>query len=258
VEARPKATCTRADEAIAIDGINEEWIGQLKVIDRTGLALGVKRDREFLYLAVLFSDSPYRTQVLNQGMTVWFDPDGGKDKIIGISFPSGNMAGPGFRDPGAPDGSDREPPVEANCFLVLGPGKDQRTQMGFSEDEVIQVKAAEAGPTLFYELKIPLGRSGDQPYGIGVKSDRKLGLGLTVSGRNSMEPGEGGFSRDQGGMPGGSRQGGGIGGGMPGGMGGGMPGGMGGGRPGGGMGRPDSTRLMDLWIQVENIGKAGR
>lgn len=252
--ARPKLKCSRAENAITIDGVNKEWIGQLKVIKKTDLAVGVKRDQEFLYLAVLFSESPYQDQVLNQGMTVWFDPDGGKNETIGINFPSRSMGEPDFREPDNHEENESEPPEkpgrknldEAEYFLVLGPGKNQRTQMGFSEGEIIQVRAAENGQTMFYELRIPLEQSDAQPYGIGVKPGKKLGIGLKLADLDSMRGRERNLSRDRGGM----------GGGMPGGMGGGAPGGMGGGREGGGMGRPDSAKTLDVWIQVEDIEKS--
>lgn len=119
----------------------------------------------------------------------------------------------------------------------------------------VNVRAALEEGVLFYELKIPLARTDVQPFGIGVREGKKLGIGFTTP---KME--------DRRSRMGGDMSGGGMGGGMSGGMGGGTGGGMGGGRGGmsrggmgggrGGMERPEMPERLNLWIQVEDIEKA--
>ena len=141
--------------------------------------------------------------------------------------------------------------AEADCFMIVGPEKDQETLVEFVDASDVTVRATLEEGILFYELKIPLNRSEQQPFGIGIRSNKKLGIGFTTpkmeDRRSQMNAGgRGGMSR------------GGSGGGMPGGMGGDMPGGMSGGRGGmgGGMERPGMPERLNLWIQVEDIDKA--
>ncbi len=289
VFARPKVKCAWSKAAVTVDGINKEWIGSLKIIDKNVPALGVSRDEEFLYLGVLFTEPARQRKILTRGMTVWFDPDGGTEKTLGIRFPAGLGDSGMFRDsrpdPGQ-DPNDREQLESEHIdqiagealekpeyFLILGPEKDQQTQVGFSGIENIEVRAARQDYTLFYELKIPLHRTSTHPFGIGVKSGRKLGIGFETPADDEMRrQGDGGMSGGMGGgmgggipgsmgtgIPGslGTRMPRGMGTGMPGSMGTGMPsGGMGGRGMGGGMGRSNGDEPVKIWLQVEDIESA--
>jgi hypothetical protein len=188
VHARPKIKCAWSKTTIAVDGLNKEWIGSLQIVDKDIPALGVSRDEDFLYLGVLFTEPGRQRQILSRGMTVWFDPEGGTEQTLGIRFPAGLEESNMFRDsrpgPGqVPDDQDQldskqldqiagEVLEKPEYFLVLGPEKDQQTQIGFSGSENIEVRASRQDYTLFYELKIPLYRTSAQPFGIGVKSGR--------------------------------------------------------------------------------------
>ncbi|MFH1409937.1 MAG: hypothetical protein ABIG80_00005, partial [Patescibacteria group bacterium] len=151
--ARPKVKCVWKEHAIIVDGLNEEWIGSLTIIEKKHLALSVLRDEEFLYLGVLFSESIQQMQILRQGMTVWFDPEGGTKKRLGIRFPSGPMEPRDFHDPenrGRIDAEQidqtaREVLEKSDYFLVLVPEKNQQTQIGFSGSKDIEVRAAKQG-----------------------------------------------------------------------------------------------------------------
>ncbi len=260
VQAGPKVKCTAKTAVITIDGINQEWEGSLEVIEDENLALNVMRDEQFLYLGVLFSGSDQQRQAMIQGLTVWFDTDGGKDEDFGIRFPKGLMdsgymqenAGEGRPDPEEMVRAAEEQLVEADYFMILGPKKEQQTPVEFMDAADVNVRATLEEGVLFYELKIPLARTEAQPFGIGVREGKKLGIGFTTPKMESRRPQMSGGMSDRGGM------GGGMSGGMGGGMGGGRGGGMGGGRGGrgGGMDRPEMPERLNLWIQVEDIDKA--
>ena len=241
LQARPKVKCVAKTAEIKIDGINEEWNGSLSVIDDENLALKVMRDENFLYLGVLFNESDQQMQALMQGLTVWFDSDGGKNEEFGIRFPGGIMNS-GYMEEasrnGRPDPEDmaraaEEKLAEADYFMIVEPEKDQETLVEFVDASDVKVRATLEEGIMFYELKIPLKRSEEQPLGIGVREGKKLGIGFTTPKMEDRRPRMGGDMR-----------------------GGGMGGGRGG--MGGGMNRPGMPERLNLWIQVEDIDKALR
>ena len=51
--------------------------------EKQDVTVGLLNDEEFLYVSLLTSGSVGR-QAMATGLTVWFDPDGGKDEWYGI------------------------------------------------------------------------------------------------------------------------------------------------------------------------------
>jgi hypothetical protein len=258
---------------VAIDGTPAEWEGATTWVENPNVAIGVVNDQYYLYICL---SSPVRsivTQVVRNGLTVWFDAEGKKGKKVGIRCPLG-AAPPG--KPGAP-GAPRAPVGlgEADKIREVAGDSDQFRAMiardlagagatieviGPGEGDVRTVKAGEAGGIevalgyvsgrLIYEIKVPLRRSEAHPYGIGWSGDGQVGIGfetpeITVEapdGAMQGGPGPGGDEGDGwgGGGPGGE---GGAGGGPPGG--GRRPGGMNG--PGGPGGAPEP---LEVWGKI--------
>lgn len=274
IYARPKVKCVWKKNPVTIDGLNKEWIGFLNIIEKESMALGVKRDEDFLYLGVLFSRGPKLKQVSKQGMIVWFDPEGGKQRKIGVQFPLGQGEPGSFQDP-INHGPKKNPPMnqtaekskpEKTRFVFLVAEEDDESILEYLEAENIEVQSDQLGQTLFYELKIPLNRSKDQPIGIGVRSDKKLGIGFEASGMEEDRKNE--YSRrydSAGGSIPGSRTSGGLNSSLGGGIGSGIPGSMNTRMPGrrSGIpryqtqysGRPGMPETLNVWIQVEDIEK---
>src|SRR5512135_2473988 len=99
----------RAGDTIAIDGVNQEWQGKLTPIKDAPVSMAFYNDGDFLYLCLTTSDRPTRTAIERQGLTVWFDSEGGKKKDFGVEYPlglpgmtvverSGEMGEPSIRD----------------------------------------------------------------------------------------------------------------------------------------------------------------
>ena len=274
IYARPKVKCVWKKNPVTIDGLNKEWIGYLNIIEKEAMALGVKRDEDFLYLGVLFSRGPKLQQVSKQGMIVWFDPEGGKQREIGVQFPLGQGEPGSFQDP-ANHGPEQNPQMnqtaekripEKTRFVFLVAEEDGESILEYLEAKNIEVQSDQLGQTLFYELKIPLNRSKDQPIGIGVRSDKKLGIGFEASWMEENRNDEYYRRYDSAGgrMPG-SRTSGGLNSGLGGGIGSGIPGSMNTRMPGRRssiprsqtqyLGRPVMPETLNVWIQVEDIEK---
>jgi hypothetical protein len=178
-------------------------------------------------------------QVMRQGLTVWFDPEGGRKKTLGISFPLGFQ---GRREPPAEFGEEpdieelqRTLPMSLNELEILGPDPKEKRRMRKAEAKGVDVAMNFSSGKLVYELKIPLIKSPDRPYAVNVKPGSSFGIGIETNPRRDMGQSP---RRNTGGM---RRP---VGGGNP---------GMGG---RGGMdqmpvgGRPGRLRNLKLWLSV--------
>jgi len=78
-----------SQEQVNIDGDESDWQEALTYVEGKNVSLGVKNDGEFLYVCLVSTDRMLRRQMMMRGFTVWFDPDGGKEKTFGLRFPIG-------------------------------------------------------------------------------------------------------------------------------------------------------------------------
>jgi hypothetical protein len=235
----------RRDGAITVDGKFDDWYGNLAEFSDQPVSIQVLNDGEFLYLRLTASDAGARAQIMRRGMTVWFDPQGGTKKKIGVRYPvvehgesddAGRGRGAGGYGGGGhghargeqPEGTTEDTMSPTDRVDILGPGKDDARSLTRDHLSGVDVAMRTEEGTLRYELKIPLVRTADHPYAIETQTGKTIGLGL-----ETPKP-------EQHAMPSGGRGGGGGfggGGGMGGHGGGGMGrGGGGGGSHGGGGG----------------------
>ena len=72
-----------------VDGSMEDWQNSpLAVFEDEHLALGVRNDSNYLYLAGRIADASVQRITARSGMTFWVDPDGGESQDIEIHFPA--------------------------------------------------------------------------------------------------------------------------------------------------------------------------
>ena len=247
---------------VIIDGSAEDWAGALRLFEgESGVSIGVRNDAEAIYVALVVRDQAKLRQIMRAGLTLWFDPDGGKDRIFGIAYPLspegmdrsglGGMPGgmPGGRSGGLSEGGREE--VEAAMrerFIesldeleVLHDGEEHGMRIPANSASGIRVAGSFEYGELVLEYRIPLGDSESTAYELPMVSE-ELGLGL-ISPEMEMPAGA---------RPAGGGGRGGMGGGGRGSSGGGGRGGMGGGGRGGG-GRGGMSRQnepIDTWARV--------
>ncbi|MFZ1947056.1 MAG: hypothetical protein WAW06_05880 [bacterium] len=246
---------------VSVDGVPDEWQGAITYIEDPNVTLGVMNDDQYLYLCFSTPLKSVVTQILRQGLTVWFDADGGKDKTFGIhcplaapaAMPDTTRAPDRHEDPRAFGGALAKGIREAAGLMeIVGPGKDQRAVLTPSEGRGIEVRLGAQDGRIVYELRVPLIVSDTHPFAIAAKAVRVVGVGFdapaaAAQGRGAPPEGgqvPGGFGGDgpEGGGPGGGRPGGGPEGGGPGGMG-------GAGRPQGPQG--ETTEPLEVWCKVK-------
>ena len=255
----PRIDSKWLDREIVIDGVDGDWQGARLNIERANVDFGIFNDRNYLYLVVGSIDRTLQMQMVRMGFTVWFDPEGKQNKILGVRFPVRDLdVG---RERGLP-GAERRPPsaeqmvekiletLETGEMEIYGRGEEYGRRMPLAAAGDLLLRASYSAGRLIYELRIPLIHGPRAPYALGVYPGDEIGLGFeTVEfDRARMGRERGGFGG--GGIGRGGRLG--EGGGGSGGRGGGYGGrGPGGGerspRPrGGGMGDP-----FKFWMKLQ-------
>jgi uncharacterized membrane protein YgcG len=230
-------------QPITIDGRTDDWQGELFVVPGERMMIGFVNDGHFLYVAVLVEEAFQRNLVLYQGLTVWFDPKGGKEKAFGIRYPLGLPPGERPAPKMGAEGEGLTPvdlPEGALAELeIIRSEKEPPQRIRVADLKGVEVKVTPSTGLLVYEMKIPLAADADHPVAVGTLPGRTVGIGFeTPKFDASSIPRNSG-----GGMPGGGGgRGGGGGGGGRGGMGGG--GGMGG--RGGMMGLAEPLKIWAI------------
>lgn len=79
------------DKNIKIDGRSDDWVGSLTYVDKQNISLGVVNDTDYLYICLAAEDQALISRILRQGMILWFNPEGGKNKTFGINYPVGRQ-----------------------------------------------------------------------------------------------------------------------------------------------------------------------
>jgi hypothetical protein len=274
------------DGEIVIDADDHDWKDYPFYYDeKTRSCIGLYNDNENLYICFQTMDEDVQRQITRQGLLVWFNQTGDKEKQLGISYPLG-------RQPGGPGGPMDEssgmpgPPPERSSDVsgyppnmesgdkkrppkrTFGQGLESMEMLeillsedvtGFSYDPQraakigihARCKIDERG-RFVYELKMPLMKTEKTPFAIATSAVKNIGIGfMTVEVKKRSGGGMGRGGGPGGGGPGGGMPGGGMpGGGMPGGgmPGGGMPGGGMDGGPGGGIGSGGGD--LEIWTNV--------
>ncbi len=255
---------SRTPEAeITIDGLTEDWKGALYLLADEQAFVGFMNDHDYLYVCLVSGDSRRPSQLMREGLTVWFDPAGGTKKVLGLRFPASTppasregagarRGGEGARrpSPGAGPGPAED---EVEILRSKGPASE-RVALAQLANIGLELKADISGGAFTYELKIPLALSEKQPVAVGAAPGAAIGIGFETGTIRARAEGD-----DSGGEQGGGGRGGGMGG--MGGMGGGRGGrgGMGGGRGGSG-GTMNGPKPIDFWTEVRLViaGKAAQ
>jgi len=167
------------NEELVINGTGEQWKDATMLIPGPEVLVGVKNDKENLYLCLMTSNRMTQIQMLALGTTVWFDTEGKKDKAFGIQFPVSGLL-QGRRFPAQQNTEDLRRLIEAaqRQYEIVGPGAGEHHRLADKQDKGVDVHLGYADGTLTYELKIPLHKSADHPYAVSADLLNPLTIGL--------------------------------------------------------------------------------
>lgn len=231
------------DREIMIDGDASEWRGTEQYSDDDkGVRFAVFNDGEYLYICFTTWNTRTQQQILVRGLTVWFDAEGGDDRVYGIEFPM--TKGPEeLRRMRETTSRDRvraieELLIQSRSEMIVGRSEDSEWQWMFVEDAVelgIEAVLDMDNRILVYELKVPITGGQGFPFPEGLADGGIAGVGFEM-GRIDLEEMRENMMQER---PQGARGGGGK---------------MGGGMRGGGMSsgtREAMTEELEAWMKIK-------
>lgn len=78
------------DRPIKIDGKYTDWSKSTVYYDEnTKVVLNLVNDADYLYICLISRNRAIETKIMESGLTIWFDHEGGQKKEFGIRFPIG-------------------------------------------------------------------------------------------------------------------------------------------------------------------------
>jgi hypothetical protein len=188
-----------AAQEIIIDGKTDDWRGNLKPVKDTNVAVSVSNDQQNLYLCLRVDNEAYSSQIMRQGLTVWFDLRGKKKKTLGLRYPiafqperdrptdwqpGGNQKPPMKMEPG------QEPLFEERFseLEIIRPGGNEPVRMNISEVKGTEIKLVPSRLGLIYELKVPISESDEYPFALNLVKSKQIAIGFEVNEFEGVRP----------------------------------------------------------------------
>ncbi len=233
------------DTPMTVDGIGSDWENvTVTDFEDPNVFIGLSNTNDRLYVLMGFQDLGLARSIQRNGITIWLDNNGDKEKEIGIKYVP-EFAGEDNRKNGQ---TDRLSPEQQSVFeervqnRMTGISIVNRLGEGYSPEtgEFTPIGASKSEYGRFtFEIMIPLRRDRSIPFAIDISEGDNISLGLEIGNsqaslgrRSGQRPmGGGGRSGDRGG--------------------GGMRGGMPGGGTRGSNGNQQMLQHHELWIKVQ-------
>ena len=78
---------------INIDGKYSDWEESTAYYNEEAkLVLNLVNDADYIYICLISRNRAIEAKMMESGFILWFDPDGGRNKVLGIHFPIGGMS----------------------------------------------------------------------------------------------------------------------------------------------------------------------
>ena len=205
------------DHEIVINGKYTDFGNAMAYYDeKEKIAINLFNDKDYMYICLISRNRRIETQLMESGLTLWFNPDGGKNKVFGIRFPIGmretgmsiteeERSNSSWQGQEERENAGRERGRHRNYWkrlevleglqekieLIIGPvnAKSKGMPIELSLEDAakqgIEAKIGHQNDYFVYELKVPLIKSGQHQYAIGLKAGKPIGFGLEIGAPNS-------------------------------------------------------------------------
>jgi hypothetical protein len=191
----PQIKCGPCNTLIAINGIDEEWKTNRTNVIGNKTSVGTCRDNEFLYVHLLTSDPELSMQIINFGLTLWFDPQCSQKKAIGVQFPVIHMQPPPPRDGNPPVGDELQKYLNMRLKDIIVEFTENKNVRQMSMEEAIKqginAKIGVSPGLLCYELQYPLHMTNAYTMGLGLMNQKQIEICIetpVIDFNKIMEP----------------------------------------------------------------------
>jgi hypothetical protein len=170
---------------LILSGSGPGWPPSATTFEDRRISGTVYNDSEYIYIGLRTNNRDLQRLMLREGITWWFDRDGGGKKSFGVHYP---LPASGKRPPGGdeerdgvPPPADREEQMKLPTELELYTGENEHERMSILATGGIEAGFHRQRDTLVYELRVPLAAGAKHPFGIGVSRGTLIGLGAVTT-----------------------------------------------------------------------------
>ncbi len=170
----------------SVDGSLDDWGGRLSYVGDRPVSMSVLPTDSLLYVAVSIQDQQLARAVAVNGLMVWVDPSGSKQRHYGIRYPLGlRRQQPAGRS--SDETASTDTPAEAfervslsELEVVRSDSVRRRIPARFSSG--LRAEASLSPGSLIYELAVPVGATaegrGERQYGLQAALGSTVHIGL--------------------------------------------------------------------------------
>ena len=157
------------------------WRGALFPLGERDASLAVRNDDRFLHVAFMTTDPGLQERILNQGIFIWFDPNGGEARTFGVRYPVAGSSLPASMDevphpegtlPGAGWGRP------GDDLEIYTDGYKEYERIGMKDAGGIDVRVTKFSDTLLCQLRVPFREHGRGPYAVSAAPGGLIGVGI--------------------------------------------------------------------------------
>ena len=210
---RPDLISAWRDHEIVINGKYTDFGNVMTYYyEKEKIAINLFNDKDYMYICLISRNRRIETQLMESGLTLWFDPDGGRNKVFGIRFPLGrisitkeesNNSNWQEQEEGKDAGEEKDgdenswkqlealegsqEKIELIIESVNAENKDMLIELSLKDaiKQGIEAKIGHQNDYFVYELKVPLIKSSQHQYAVGFKVGKPMGFGLGTVAKNA-------------------------------------------------------------------------
>jgi hypothetical protein len=182
-----------AAKALTIDGLASDWTeGPMVLHEGTKAEIAFRNDAGDLYILVVFKDPKFWSTLEKSGVTVYFNARGENKKDRGIKFIKlmltsdqliARRQGQGRKLTDEQIAAIKAKPIHT-LFLYDIVNKKEHKMMAAAKPALLpDFNAVKSGNVWTFEIKIPLARNENQPFGVGVEPGSDVKIGIEWGGR---------------------------------------------------------------------------
>ncbi len=211
------ATSAWAASVPKIDGVPDDWAGVPRNLDKsTKVEYAFRNDAENLYILFEFKDPKFQSSIRQTGLTVYFSPNGSKDKERGIVLMQMMLnadqliavlekQGQTFTEERKKELHNQKEYLFYDAEVVDGKGSILGPAVGTGQSLPPVFRVGRNGQEIAFEIRLPLAKREDHPGAIGTAPGQNLmvefewgGMTQAMRERRAAEVGDQGARASEG------------------------------------------------------------